>query len=539
MNDASGSKPPIGNFFIDNGDGTVTDTRTGLMWMRCAMGQTWDGTTCRGEASTYTWDEAMAIRHTFAGYDDWRLPAANELYSIFENRQYPAIDTIAFPGTRTQHFWSSSQQDKSNRAWTVYFQYDASGSVHKSNRLPTRLVRGSSLTGQSLEFFRLFVKIIGRGSGSVYRNPTKSNVIGDGMDRYPPDTSVTLTAIPDAGSFFVGWGQDCAGSDTTCTVTMSAGKYVTANFEEMPRARAPLIACLDVDVSFNSVEINEMEDGNEAFIFYFDITNRHTSRVCVALPLSSYVTNQGEEIEQDAWLEDFALGASPISINAGESERTGLVFNKSGLELITNGDKLYVYVDSHTSSQRFIFLFVCNDQTNNSFYLNDAYIDDSKVDTEDTLSERNDSEDSQPSTGLEMLPKVAGIVATLGILEADLVSTLGKFTSEISALRALLAVPPEVPPNDAPPETESPPTALTAAPFSQFLNWLAAQETVSFAELRDRLLPLDRIPGEVIDEINDRALDLAGEPAVEEDKEDEFIVSREVMARVIAGWEAE
>jgi hypothetical protein len=171
--------------------------------------------------------------------------------------------------------------------------------------------------------------------------------------------------------------------------------------------------------------------------------------------------------------------------------------------------------------------------------LNDAYIDDSKVDTEDTLSERNDSEDSQPSTGLEMLPKVAGIVATLGILEADLVSTLGKFTSEISALRALLAVPPEVPPNDAPPETESPPTALTAAPFSQFLNWLAAQETVSFAELRDRLLPLDRIPGEVIDEINDRALDLAGEPAVEEDKEDEFIVSREVMARVIAGWEAE
>lgn len=39
--------------YIDNGDGTVTDTRTGLTWMRCALGQTWDGSTCVGVAGEH------------------------------------------------------------------------------------------------------------------------------------------------------------------------------------------------------------------------------------------------------------------------------------------------------------------------------------------------------------------------------------------------------------------------------------------------------------------------------------------------------
>lgn len=41
--------------FVDNGDGTVTDTRHGLIWKRCAEGQTWDGSTCTGDAVTYNW----------------------------------------------------------------------------------------------------------------------------------------------------------------------------------------------------------------------------------------------------------------------------------------------------------------------------------------------------------------------------------------------------------------------------------------------------------------------------------------------------
>ncbi len=64
--------------FTDNGDGTVTDSKTGLTWMRCAMGQTWSGTTCTGWDGMYTWDQARTLNTTFAGHSDWRLPTIRE-----------------------------------------------------------------------------------------------------------------------------------------------------------------------------------------------------------------------------------------------------------------------------------------------------------------------------------------------------------------------------------------------------------------------------------------------------------------------------
>ena len=57
--------------FHDNGDGTVTDLVTGLMWQKDP-----------GDKMTY--DEAVAGADGFnlAGYDDWRLPTIKELYSL-------------------------------------------------------------------------------------------------------------------------------------------------------------------------------------------------------------------------------------------------------------------------------------------------------------------------------------------------------------------------------------------------------------------------------------------------------------------------
>ena len=57
--------------YVDNGDGTVTDLTTGLMWQKTPGGKT-----------TYT--EAAAHAETFqlGGYDDWRLPTIKELYSL-------------------------------------------------------------------------------------------------------------------------------------------------------------------------------------------------------------------------------------------------------------------------------------------------------------------------------------------------------------------------------------------------------------------------------------------------------------------------
>lgn len=140
---------PTADFTIHR-DGTVTQKNTGLMWMRCSLGQKWDGKTCTGVPSDYTWKEALqaAKRFKFAGYDDWRLPNKNELESIVESSCYsPAINETIFPATPPVFYWSSSPYAGfSGGAWSVDFGFGAVNSSNKANDkegvIPVRLVRG-------------------------------------------------------------------------------------------------------------------------------------------------------------------------------------------------------------------------------------------------------------------------------------------------------------------------------------------------------------------------------------------------------------
>ena len=59
--------------YTDNGDSTVTDNVTGLMWQQDP-----------GEKMTYSQAVAGASDLTLAGYSDWRLPSIKELYSLIQ-----------------------------------------------------------------------------------------------------------------------------------------------------------------------------------------------------------------------------------------------------------------------------------------------------------------------------------------------------------------------------------------------------------------------------------------------------------------------
>jgi len=61
------------------------------------------------------------------------------------------------------------------------------------------------------------------GKGTVTANPTAAS--------YAPGTVVTLTATPDPGFPWIGWGGACSGTATTCSVTMNANLSVVANFK--------------------------------------------------------------------------------------------------------------------------------------------------------------------------------------------------------------------------------------------------------------------------------------------------------------------
>ncbi len=90
--------------FTDNGDGTVTDSVSGLMWL-----QKTDGKKRDWEASIQAC-EALE----FAGFDDWKLPHNKELTSLVDlDRQKPAIDTEFFPDTDYKaYYWSRTPETR-------------------------------------------------------------------------------------------------------------------------------------------------------------------------------------------------------------------------------------------------------------------------------------------------------------------------------------------------------------------------------------------------------------------------------------------
>ena len=137
--------------FTLNGNGTATDNDTGLVWMRCSLGQSWDGDTCIEEAADLNWKLALesAEVHSFAGNADWRLPNLKELKSITESACYfPAINETIFPslsdGYSNTFYWSSTPEIYINRhfdVWGVNFSSGSHSTKSKNLTARVRLVR--------------------------------------------------------------------------------------------------------------------------------------------------------------------------------------------------------------------------------------------------------------------------------------------------------------------------------------------------------------------------------------------------------------
>ncbi|QEP43797.1 DUF1566 domain-containing protein [Ectothiorhodospiraceae bacterium BW-2] len=134
--------------FTVHGDGTVTDTVTGLMWKQCVEGLS-GGDCSTGSAQTFTWQGALQrpaslnVGGGFAGYTDWRLPNLNELLSLVETcRNSPAINNVVFPNTPSSYVWSASANaNVSDFAWRVYFNNGNSNNNFRPYSYGVRLVR--------------------------------------------------------------------------------------------------------------------------------------------------------------------------------------------------------------------------------------------------------------------------------------------------------------------------------------------------------------------------------------------------------------
>jgi Protein of unknown function (DUF1566) len=122
----------------------VLDNRTGLVWRRCAEGQTWNGKTCSGVALMLTLEGALSRAKTQVTTSKaaWRLPNVKELASLLLlSRSYPATNMTAFPGAPSELFWSSTPNTDGGLAQVVYFTTGAVGSWPNTNTYAVRLVR--------------------------------------------------------------------------------------------------------------------------------------------------------------------------------------------------------------------------------------------------------------------------------------------------------------------------------------------------------------------------------------------------------------
>lgn len=112
--DAKPESTPMSRFQA-NGDGTISDDKTGLVWRRCAVGMQWTGRSCEGQSSIFNFINARLTVDELNDNRDsqrsnWRLPTAKELGSLVESRCFkPAINLEAFPFSPESGFWTATE----------------------------------------------------------------------------------------------------------------------------------------------------------------------------------------------------------------------------------------------------------------------------------------------------------------------------------------------------------------------------------------------------------------------------------------------
>jgi len=123
-------RPVPDHRFLDNKDGTVTDSLTGLIWLKntnCFRMMNWEGAK-RAAKRLKDGDcgpNPALILADGSSAGDWRLPTMRELCTLIDfSRRDPALPNghmfSAFP---PGYYWSETTLDYySGLAWIVYFE---------------------------------------------------------------------------------------------------------------------------------------------------------------------------------------------------------------------------------------------------------------------------------------------------------------------------------------------------------------------------------------------------------------------------------
>ncbi len=189
--------------YVDNGDGTVFDLVTGLMWQ-----QGYSGKMSQAEAAVGANDFDLA------GYDDWRLPTIKELYSLIDFSgedvdpmsdlaNHPFIDTAFF---EFEYGDTSAGERVIDSQWATNTLYVAGDLMFGVNFADGR-IKGYGLTtprGSDMQFYVRYV----RGNTAYGEN----DFLDDGTSK-----------VIDLATGLM-WSQDDSGS-----ISSSEGTVIASN----------------------------------------------------------------------------------------------------------------------------------------------------------------------------------------------------------------------------------------------------------------------------------------------------------------------
>lgn len=133
--DGTYQKGFAGTRFTDNGDNTVTDNATGLMWIKDhnAVGSPFN--------AVMNWNSAIDNSEAlnYAGHTDWRLPNVKELFSIVDHStNNPCINAI-FSNTQSNNYFSSTRYVSLTDYYSVVDFYN--GPINATNKINSYYVR--------------------------------------------------------------------------------------------------------------------------------------------------------------------------------------------------------------------------------------------------------------------------------------------------------------------------------------------------------------------------------------------------------------
>lgn len=157
-------------------DGTAVDNNTDMMWARCSIGQEWNGSSCTGKGTQYTWNDASIMVRilndsNYLGYNDWQLPHIEDLATLIEcdtgfklkiaipskhggqtkvgdtckSNTYlePSINKKVFSNTDGSYksiYWSSTLHERIG-VWGVFFRDGDNANYYKDASYYVRPVR--------------------------------------------------------------------------------------------------------------------------------------------------------------------------------------------------------------------------------------------------------------------------------------------------------------------------------------------------------------------------------------------------------------